>query len=637
VLTAVLRWGARHLVVVLVGAMLVAAGAGACGDESSLLPDGGAPDGLEGLVSLSVTPPSADLTIGWGETATESFVATGTFADGQSRDVTALVGWGTTLGGAEVAAGAFASAVPGEGTVTASGGGQQASAKVTVRLEGEMSLPGTPADASDKLDGSPSGSATPVVHYPLDGALIPFNLGDTEVQIAKADPSQSLARLQLTGDLVDLKVLASCATIPGATEGCGVTITDELVPVLAGASEHALALRVRLAAADGSKLGESAASAVSWTFTEVKGGLYFWTARHNGATHIYRYDLDAKGAPPEDFFADESSPPLHDGTPKPCVGCHSVSLDGHKMGLTFGGSNPSDFALLDVATGQPVAIENTDQNGFATFSTFSPTGALVLTSLRGKLTLRAADATLAAQAELGGGATAGEALSHPFWSPDGKWVTFVGWVPGTNGASDSLNGDVVRGAQIFLAQADEDGPIGSSSTVLVGRKSGVTSYYPAISDDGQWLVFNRSRCDGTPTNKGYGEDPCDGYDDTTARVMLVPVSGGEPVDLGQVNGKDSWTNSWPRWAPTHGTFRGKSIYFLAFSSKRPYGLRLGGSNTGETPPQLWLAAVALSPGEPIGADPSFAPVWLPRQDEDMSSPTGNHVPQWSAKALPIPK
>jgi len=172
----------------------------------------------------------------------------------------------------------------------------------------------------------------------------------------------------------------------------------------------------------------------------------------------------------------------------------------------------------------------------------------------------------------------------------------------------------------------------------VPRLAERTSYYPAISDDSAFVVFNQSRCDGPVGVHGYGPGACDGYDDASAQIFVVPTAGGDPLLLGRLNGTDTWTNSWPRWSPTHGTFKGKQIYYIAFSSKRPYGLRLPGSNTGDAVPQLWLAAVSLEPGQPPGpADPSFAPVWLPLQDEDMAAPTGNHVPQWAAKAMPIPE
>jgi hypothetical protein len=123
------------------------------------------------------------------------------------------------------------------------------------------------------------------------------------------------------------------------------------------------------------------------------------------------------------------------------------------------------------------------------------------------------------------------------------------------------------------------------------------------------------------------------------------------VELDRASGRTSgwptsatWTNSWPRFSPSHGTFRGKTLYWIAFSSRRAYGATLAGSADGSTPPQIWFAAVTVNPSGSLSGDPSFAPVWLPMQnsatpeilaDGGMSqtlggngTPTGNHIPQW---------
>jgi hypothetical protein len=119
--------------------------------------------------------------------------------------------------------------------------------------------------------------------------------------------------------------------------------------------------------------------------------------------------------------------------------------------------------------------------------------------------------------------------------------------------------------------------------------------------------------------------------------MLVPISGGAPVDLARLNGDRTWTNSWPRWAPNHGRFRGAELYWVAYSSKRPYGLRFPGDPTGmRAAPQLWFSAITLGSGDVLTGDPSHAPVWMPRQNVDADTPSGNHVPQWVAVFVPTP-
>jgi hypothetical protein len=134
---------------------------------------------------------------------------------------------------------------------------------------------------------------------------------------------------------------------------------------------------------------------------------------------------------------------------------------------------------------------------------------------------------------------------------------------------------------------------------------------------------------------GYGTDPCDGYDDISAKLYLVFADpGSDPIELKRANGDANTGNSWPRFSPDVGTFRGKQLYFVAFSSRRPYGLQVNQGGYATSFPQLWLTAI--TPGGEIATDPSYAPFWLPNQNLSQAKPTGNHVPQWVKKVVPIP-
>jgi hypothetical protein len=636
--------------------------AGSSGDASA--------PAIQGLSSIALTPTATTLSLQYPVSsagATTQLKAEGTFQDGHTADVTASVSWGispngiATVGGVfGSGAGTFSSQAPGTFTITALSGSVTSNpATVTVTLTG--TVVGTGVTQGD-LDGTPSGAA-PTIAYPLDGALFPYQLGPIEFQMVPSNASQTEARIAIEGDNIDLKVYALCVpiTAPAIANGCTVTIPSALETLLDGASEGTtLTETVRLSAPGGATLTESVPISARWSSSQLTGGLYYWSADiDTGNTLIMRYDLDTPGTPPEQYFtetttdgglSDEQSmdPPASNNSTQ-CFGCHAISLDGTKIGLAFGGSQPALFALIDVATKKSIATRlfPSDPNAsqpFAAFTAFSPDGTAMMQAVQSQLWLRSADATLAdlSPNALFTGELGSDVASTPFWSPKGDLLAFTGWVPNTAMTSsndpNNTNGDETPNAEIWITSVTGDTTFGAP-TKLVPQVSGKSEYYPAISDDSKFVVFNESSCSGpgAPSGEVYGLSPCDGYDDASATVRMVPTTGGAPVYLTKASQNDNWSNSWPRFAPTHGTFQQKNLYWIAFSSRHPYGAALAGTNnppTMDTEPQLWFAAVTVDPSGTLSADPSFAPVWLPQQNPSGVQ-RGNHSPQWVTKAVPV--
>jgi hypothetical protein len=656
--------------------------------------DGSVPQGTcaPNLVSIKVSPATTSTSVVYANplaTTKQQFSASGTYKDGTTADVTQCVGWTVSPAIASITQmGAFSSGAAGQYTVTATSDQVSGSAVITIKLTGAANPSGI---TTSLLDATPGGAA-PTVAYPLDGALFPYHFGDLAFQMVPAS-GQTIARIAFVGDAIDLDVYAPCTPIanPAVAGGCSVAIPADLEASLAGASEATnLTETVRMASATGANLGESGAIDARWASLSLPGTVYYWSAPPSGgggasgASEIRRMDLTKPGTPPEVFYqwldAENYSDMFSGGWA--CIGCHAITQDGKYMGITIGGSaipgpgsmgqagggNGSFFALVDIASRTPLAAAIVSSGGqflpagFATYTTFAPDDKTMVQELQGQLFLRDATAQLTSGPALF--PTVTESVTDPYWSAKGDILAFASWnATGQSYAYDpvDLNGNEIKGAQIWTAPAT--GTTFGTPTLLVPRVSGATEYYPAISDDSALVVFNESSCSGPPTSSsdGYGASPCDGYDDPSARLRLISSKGGSPVELDQASGRtsgwptsDTWANSWSRFSPQHGIFQGKTLYWVTFSSRRPYGATLAGSTDGSTSPQLWFAGVVVDPTAALTGDPSYAPVWLPLQNSatpeitfdggtrpsiaaaggQVGSLTGNHSAQWVYSYVP---
>jgi Tol biopolymer transport system component len=612
---------------------------------------GGDDDDAGSDYTLTISPTQSSITLaasGTGYSATQAYTVTAQYPD-HDEDVTGAATITTDDPTVAVASGLATATAAGTYNISAVLDSQIANAVLDVQLVGSSVGSGV---VQAGLDGTPDPSQVPTIAYPPAGALFPINLAPLEVHAQKSDPSQTIARVMFTsGADLQFAYYATCAASPNASQfpnACIVTIDPTFTTQLAGVSEaDDVTITVRLAAADGTMLGESQPVTAAWSKTPLSGGLYYWTTAGTGDTTfntaVARYDFDGDASSPTIYLSSANAPAVPQGQTQ-CIGCHAVSKDGSKMAFALGGSEPGYYSLYDVAS-VSATVSEFNATPFAEMTTFSPDGSREITMNYGDLSLRAANASLGMDTdhlfpEVQAGFGSGEEASHPFWSPTGAHIAFVSWTPsGSDVSTGHDTGDMVQGGQIWMASSDGTQPTGTAQ-VLVPRQDGITSYYPAISDDDDWVVFDQSSCSGPPNTaaQGWGLGACDGYNDISATLMMVPTAGGTPIELTNANGSASplVTNSWPRWSPDHGTFRGKELYWVAFSSRRAYGLSLqSGEGSDVTKPQLWFAAVAIDPSSQPTTDPSYAAVWLPGQDPSFTGPRGNHTPVWTTKAVTI--
>jgi hypothetical protein len=416
------------------------------------------------------------------------------------------------------------------------------------------------------------------------------------------------------------------------------------------------------------------------------------TQTPKNGTAIYRYDFSKDNPAPQQVWTDDGGPnssPSYQGSPQSwnagvagghCIGCHTITNDGKFMALDIGGSstyNAANWELLDIGAQGLLAINPSKTGGsgcndpsatatndptcywqsyrkdaFATETAWGPNDDVMVSMFKSKLFFNtvAAAGTSATIAQVGpalpnSAAAIDPYQSDPFWSHDGSFLVYTSFnqtaTADSTGNPGGLNGDLKKGGQIAIATATTES-INDDAQVLVPRVPGVTSYYPCVSEDSNFVVFNQSTCGSDPDvnyggTAGYGTGTCDGYDDSSAKLWWVSTAGnGSAISLDNANGGSAnYDNSWPRFSPDVSTFRGQTLYWVAFSSRRPYGSQLNTGGLVSSQPQLWFSGVTSA--EISVGDPSYAPVWLPGQNPNQATPYGNHVPQWVKVAIVIDK
>ena len=560
------------------------------GDGSSATDTGlghatGGGTGADGGSGDTDTEPTAvDLTCSFGDARIDSewdvpsgttVSARGTWSDGASGDVTLEATWALTDGpGGELSSGIYTAPPRGAGPVTAtvSWEGLEADCTVETYLEAVVDLTGDPSVETAVGATTPRFEAdcAPFVLYPLDGALVPADFFSPEVQWI-GDDGQDIFVITFETTYITLQAITTDASwTPEGEEWWAVADPDSGtqidMTVLGGSWDGATG-----AFADG-LCGSPWATALQTAWWGAPGAVFYWTPEAQG---LWQIDVGAETAEP---WMDRS-------TTGACVGCHSVNL-----------ANPS---MLTVAVGEggygnSVVADDSDPGTalagggrVQSFSALDPTGTRLIRNAYGSLYLD----DLTADVEIGRVPTNGYA-AHPNWSPDGRWVTYSSCA-GAEGPSDWVATDCDL-RLIEVLPGDTWGP----DTLLATAPPGHSYYYPTFSPDSAWIAFTRNTAS------------ADAYAEPTAELMLMPLSGGPPMVLGNANGLPNVTNSWPRWGPIV-----DDIGWVAYSSRRPYALQTNGTA------QVWVAGIDLAEAA-AGRDGSFPPVWLPGQ----STATGNHTP-----------
>jgi hypothetical protein len=564
----------KGLVCFLFGLALTACGGG-----------GGGGDDMEDGATLVVRPPTASLTVMNGVAVEQPYTAHLVWEDGTEVDVTAestfmlaegFVGYfdDTTL----VANGA------GRGRVVATREDKAGEAIVEVFAR-EVRVPdGVPPAAPDLFDAAtddPSRVAT--IIYPSDGTIVPPNLGDFDVHWSDGSGSD-LFEIELATYYANVRVYAVGSAAAGAWLAF---LVDEWTLIAQSERGATIDVTVRGLTQASPATSSRAGIVVRNSREDVMGGIYYWAATNTaGVDGIFRHDMGRPGQAAEPFYTRTEA--------GRCVACHALSRDGTRMAITYDGGN-GQANVIDVASRTEIIPADSAWN----FATFTPDADRLLTVSGGVLSLRdPASATVVATVPTSGYST------HPDFSPLGDRIVY------TRVSSPNQDWHFTGGA--IAVQTYGPGDTFGGEQILVPATP--NNYYPSLSPDGQWVLFNRS-----------SEDA---YDDGSAELWVVKIDGSVgPIKLDLANIGAGLTNSWARWAPFEGTYGPdeEPIFWLTFSSKRAFGVRLPAGR-----PQIWMTPFFPGRAE-AGTDPTAPGFRLPFQDIASS----NHIAQWTETVVPV--
>jgi len=548
--------------------------------------DAGDPDAV---VGLRIEPAEIELAPD-GAPATQALTLYAVEADGDERAVEAT-GWLVadpsiaSIDGAAVitASGRVAGATTASARLETPSGLQTANAPVHVRIARTFVVEGAPADVAARFDVTPAidPAATPIVLYPLDGALMPRNLRPPVVQWRPTTGETDLFRVRVASEHV--AITAYLAAGAGFEHGWAID-EDAWDRMIDADPDGEITITIDRFQAARDRVLASGSTHMRVARGSVFGEVYFW-ALDQGRIHA----IDPETATPRVVV--ENPPPQGDG--QRCMACHAVSRDGRWMfGRRFDDGAGWIVDLREDLSGDPPPMRYEPTPGIET-AAFDPSGDYLLAASPDRR-LFVVDARTGLETPSAGLPSA--AASMPAWSAGGE---LVAWIAGGDPSEPSV------ATSLAIARRSGDGfafgaptTLHEGSTLASTAEGGSVDALPSFTPDDRLVVFQHGAAAFTT-------------DDPTVRGALyaVSVEGGDPWRLDRASEGGAF---WPSASPYVTTERdGRRVYWIAFHSRRDYGNALAGS-WGTRNRQLWIAAVDAdaSPGE----DPSSVPVWLPGQD-----------------------
>ncbi len=599
---------------------------GALGDVA---PDASAADGDDaGLVShgnvvaLTINPTIATIPVTNGTSTPTVFQAIAEYQDGTSAPIGAS--WtldrpdlGTIDGGGSFQASGL---LGGQAIVTASAGGQQATAKANVVLRVEQDGAGIGLSTADKAkfdtpDATPSGTLL----YPYDKTVFPRGLLPPEIMWGGGSAGD-VYRVHVKEQYVETAFYTLAD--PPSRFTMPVDVWNALTESNAG--EPAVVDVTRMSAGVA-----HAPMTESWTIANgsLRGSIYYWAINTgqlmkiapSTSTPTVVFDsgpADVIGTPPAAGYGGTPSPPWAAvGSNKRCVACHTVSKDGSTIAAVFekNGSTASPWGTIDLKATTPSVVQMTPYASSTIYLGITPNGAYTVAN-DVNMTMHLADAKT--------GSTLASALDgfadktcDPSFSPNGAMLAF--------------SSNVVGGYPVEFWQADLDvmdfsagdpkatPPVAPS---LANRRQivpggGAAIAFPSFSPDSKWIFYQK----GDYTRAKYATSSV-GHNDLYVADVAKAV-GEIPLATASGAGLEA-RNQHISYQPTVNPVSVGGYTWIVFFSPRDYGNELLSTSnpTYENRKQLWVAAIDNNPT--AGKDPSHPAFWLPGQDLTTANMSG---------------
>jgi hypothetical protein len=448
---------------------------------------------------------------------------------------------------------------------------------------------GAPMDAGETFgkgtthDPGSDTAREPAIVYPSHETMFPINVSRIRHDWS-AGGSNTLFRLRFEGANTTVNVYTTDLTwepdeeqwdwIAESNRGGSVTLT------VAG-----------LDPADPGDIWQSQPITLHFSAAEVEGAIYYWSTGTKGIMRALVSDPI-----PIKFYTDPMAADADQ-----CVACHTLSRDGKRLAVGYGGETLREVSVpdRDVIVPPGVTPDGKGDKGMpSAWTTFSPDGEMLLVAASGKLTLIDSDT----------GETIGDdagvvpiptdtVATHPDWSALGDRVVIT---LGTNGGNKE-----VEGGSIAILPYD-NGVWGEPEIIVESSGADDNNFFPVWSPDSRHIAYVNAA--------GKSKDA------VTATLRLVSPDGGDPVIMTRINERvnnvDGITgigNSMPTWAPS----TRPGIFWLAFSSLREYSVV---RPQDEKEDQIWIAAI-----DPTLDDPGYSAFWAPFQNIDH----GNHRAFWT--------